>query len=153
MTNPIPHAPAGANTTHHVVGCTHDYKVIPEQSSGAFTIFEITVPPRCGPPLHVHEQDAEWMYVLEGTLTFENPQGRIVAGPGDSCLLPAGIAHGFYNPTERPARAIVVASPGAQAFRFFQEIDQRLHGAVEVPVVVDVAAKHGITMCPPSMAA
>ncbi|MCK6454826.1 MAG: cupin domain-containing protein, partial [Alphaproteobacteria bacterium] len=106
------HRAATAGTAHNVLGMTHVYKAGPEETGGAFLLFELLVPPGCAAPLHRHENDTECFFVLDGALTFMSPGGARIAGVGETCLLPAGGAHAFRNDGERPARALVVASPG-----------------------------------------
>ena len=40
------------------------------------------VPPHGGPPPHIHRNEDETFYVLDGTPTFRLGDERIVAGPG-----------------------------------------------------------------------
>ncbi len=136
--------PAGAGETLQILGLTHTNKVTPDQTKNAFSVIEIAVPPRCGPPMHTHETDCEFFYVLSGELTLEHPNGVIKAGPGDFCFLPTGGYHAFRNDGDVPVKALAVIAPGVKAHRFFEEVDARLDGSVDVPVVVDIASRNGI---------
>lgn len=141
--------PAGAGETLRILGSVHTNKVVPAETGGAFAALEISVPPRCGPPMHSHAQDCEFFYVLEGELTFEHPDGAIRGKPGDFCFLPRGGSHAFRNDGQTMARALVVIAPGIEAHSFFKEVDARLAGEVDVPVVVDVASRNGIVFADP----
>jgi quercetin dioxygenase-like cupin family protein len=145
--------PATAGEIQHIVGCTHTNKVGPEQSGGAFSAIIIDVPPDCGPPIHYHERDAEWIYVLSGSVSFEHEAGKVVASTGDSVMLPAGRAHGFRNEGTVTARILAVVTPGVWAHQFFTEADATLHGALNGPVLVEIAGRHGIQFGVPSRAA
>jgi hypothetical protein len=71
------------------------------------------------PPPHSHSLNEEYVYLLEGRLRYSvNGLTRDLA-PGDSMSTPRGAVHGFSNPFDAPARALVVLSPdiGAQYFR------------------------------------
>lgn len=138
--------PAGAGEQLKILGATHYTKITPEQTGGAFTALEIVVPPECGPPMHSHETDSEFFFILEGTLTLSDPDGDIEAGPGDFCFLRAGGHHAFRNNTKSDVRALVMVTPGADAHCFFTSLDAQLQGAVDVPVVVDLAGRNGIRM-------
>ena len=80
-------------------------------------------------PLHVHHNENEWFYVLEGELTFWVGGEVIVAPEGAFVFAPVGIPHTFNvtSPqaryllgTDRPGfedfvRAVGRARPGARA--------------------------------------
>ncbi len=138
--------PAGAGEQLRILGTTHYTKVTPEETGGAFTAVEIVIPPECGPPMHSHETDSEFFYVLEGTLTLTDPDGDIEARPGDFCFLRAGGHHAFRNNGTSNVRALVVVSPGVEAHNFFTQIDAELAGAIDVPVVIDIAGRNGIAI-------
>ncbi|MBN8830667.1 MAG: cupin domain-containing protein [Sphingomonadales bacterium] len=136
--------PAGGGEQLNILGTTHITKIAPEDTQGAFTAIEIAIPPECGPPMHSHDADSEFFYILEGTLTLSDPDGERQAGPGDFCFLRAGGSHAFRNNTQEVVRALVVVSPGVDTHRFFTQVDEALDGAVDVPVVVDIGGRNGI---------
>jgi quercetin dioxygenase-like cupin family protein len=138
--------PAGGGEQLKILGTTHFTKITPEETGGQLTALEIVIPPECGPPLHSHAHDSEFFYILEGTLTVTVPEGDIQAGPGDFCFLRAGGHHAFRNNGTGNVRALVVVTPGADAHRFFTKIHEELDGAVDVPVVVDIAGRNGIAI-------
>ena len=136
--------PAGGGEQLKVLGMTHYTKVSPEQTGGQFTAIVIDIPPKCGPPMHSHEADSEFFFVLEGTLTLSDPDGDFEAGPGDFCYLRGGGSHAFRNNTSSHVRALAMVTPGKEAHRFFKEVDAELNGTVDVPAVLGVAARNGI---------
>lgn len=83
-------------------------------------VFELTVPPRSNvPPPHSHAHNEEIVYVLEGTLRYTvGPDTRDLT-PGQTMHTPKGVVHGFSNPTDTAARALITLSPdiGAQYFK------------------------------------
>jgi mannose-6-phosphate isomerase-like protein (cupin superfamily) len=92
-----------------------------EQSDDRVGIVEITVPAGWpGPPLHHHAFD-EAFYVLDGELTFQLGDDLATAGPGSLTFAPAGSHHTLANPSERPARYVLVCTPGGFERRFDPE--------------------------------
>jgi quercetin dioxygenase-like cupin family protein len=88
-----------------------------EGQTGAF---EMVVPPRSNvPPPHSHAHSEEYLYVLEGMLRYSVDAEVKDLKAGESAFTPKGSVHGFSNPFEAPARALIVSSPdiGAQYFR------------------------------------
>ncbi len=47
------------------------------------------------PPLHVHHDEDETFYVLEGRLSLHTPDGAVEAGPGEAILGPRGVPHAY----------------------------------------------------------
>lgn len=83
-------------------------------------LFELTVPPGSNvPPPHSHTQNEECVYVLEGTLRYSVDDVTRDLRPGDWMRTPKGSVHGFSNPHNEKARALIALTPdiGAQYFR------------------------------------
>ena len=67
-------------------------------------------------PLHVHREDDEAWYVLEGTLRFQVGQDVFEAGAGSAVLAPKGTPHAYGNArTGEPARYVLVMTPRVRA--------------------------------------
>jgi quercetin dioxygenase-like cupin family protein len=83
-------------------------------------LFELTVAPGSNvPPPHSHTHNEECVYVLEGTLRYSVDEVTRDLRPGDWMRTPKGSVHGFSNPHEAKARALIMLTPdiGAQYFR------------------------------------
>src|ERR671937_2025171 len=77
-----------------VVGVLRDqstFKVLSEETGGAYAILEQKIPPGHGPPLHVHRHETEIFYVVEGEFEFRLAGDRIAVGPGANLVGPRGI--------------------------------------------------------------
>jgi mannose-6-phosphate isomerase-like protein (cupin superfamily) len=69
-------------------------------------------PHRHGPPSHVHDDEDDAFYVLDGELTFLLAGGAEVAAPaGTFVLVPPGVEHTFENRTDAPVRILNVHAP------------------------------------------
>jgi quercetin dioxygenase-like cupin family protein len=51
--------------------------------------------PGGGPPLHVHHEDDEAWYVLDGSLQFRFADRTVEAVQGSAVFVPRGVAHTF----------------------------------------------------------
>ena len=72
---------------------------------------EVRMIPGDEPPLHIHKYEDEWLYLLEGAMTFHVGGENHPAAPGAFVCFPRGIAHTFS--VESPvARFLVVNTPG-----------------------------------------
>ena len=85
-------------------------KAGPEETGNAFSQFEVDDPLGSAPPLHVHHNDDEAFYVLDGEVTVFVGDERIDLGTGDYCFAPRGIRHTWIVRSER-ARMLVTISP------------------------------------------
>jgi quercetin dioxygenase-like cupin family protein len=63
------------------------------------------------PGAHVHPEQEERFHVLEGTMKFRLGLRKIVAGPGETVVVPAGAKHKFANGGDSTARVRVEVEP------------------------------------------
>lgn len=106
-------------------------KVCSAESGGTFQCIEDVVSPGGGPPLHVHDREDEFFYILEGEVTFwlcetGDRTGKcgkpVIAPKGTTVFGPKGTAHCFKNCSASPARMLVMINPGANFEAFFGKI-------------------------------
>jgi mannose-6-phosphate isomerase-like protein (cupin superfamily) len=62
-------------------------------------------------PLHVHYEDDEAWYVLEGSLGFARGDDHVLAGPGAAVLVPRGTPHSYWNGHAGLTRYVIVMTP------------------------------------------
>jgi mannose-6-phosphate isomerase-like protein (cupin superfamily) len=76
-----------------------------------FNFSIITKQPGDGPPLHVHSEEDDAFYILEGEIVMIVEEDEIVVGPGTFVLVPPGVGHTFANRTQAVARIVNVHAP------------------------------------------
>lgn len=64
-----------------------------EDTNGKYALWEALVPPGGGPPPHVHSEEQEGFFVLEGEITFTIDGKRLVAAEGMFANMPVGTPH------------------------------------------------------------
>jgi quercetin dioxygenase-like cupin family protein len=104
-------------------GMLQTIKVGREDTSGGFGLIEVLVPPGLGSPWHVHPEEDEWFYVLEGNLTVYVGDKRLDLTPGGFAFGPKGIPHTFIGAGPSPTRTLVGFFP-AQFEGFLRELGQ-----------------------------
>jgi len=87
------------------------YKVTAEQTGGAYSLFEGTVPPGGGAPPHIHHREDESFYVVDGEFEFSRDGETIKAGPGSLVYVPRGSLHAFENVGGREGHAAPEPDP------------------------------------------
>jgi quercetin dioxygenase-like cupin family protein len=92
-------------------------KATAEQTGGRFSMIEEVAPRGEGTPLHVHREDDETFYVLEGELTFYLNEGGqpIPASAGSFVHIPGGVVHAFQVDSET-ARYLITTTPQHERF-------------------------------------
>jgi len=85
-------------------------KAGPDETGNAFSQLEAVEPRGGATPVHVHHNEDETFYILEGEVTFVVDDERIDAGTGDFVFAPRGIPHAYVVHSER-ARMLVTISP------------------------------------------
>ncbi len=115
-------------------------------------MFELTVAPGARvPPPHSHRDNEELVYVLEGRLRYVVDGEMRDLAPGERMYTPRGSVHGFSNPHERPARALIVLTPdiGAQYFRDIAEA-AAAPGGPDPARMAAVMARYGLVLASPT---
>jgi mannose-6-phosphate isomerase-like protein (cupin superfamily) len=92
------------------LGVLATIKATAEQTGGQYTLVEILAPEGYPGVLHVHHQEDEGFYILEGELTFYVGDQTIKAYPGSFLLGPKDVPHAF-TVDSGPARLLFVLSP------------------------------------------
>src|SRR5262245_37123311 len=93
------------------LGTRATIKASAETTDGRSAVIEQLAPPGSGSPLHVHHNDDEWFYVIDGELTFLVGGERIVAGTGGFVYGPRGIPHLFEVTSEGPSHFPLATGP------------------------------------------
>ena len=107
----VVHRPADAGQSYVGPGDVYRFLVTGEETGGAYFAMEAIVAPGGGPPPHIHRNEDETLYVLEGEVEFHTDGGPRRAGPGSFFAAPRGTAHGFRNPGQTPLRVLNVHAP------------------------------------------
>jgi mannose-6-phosphate isomerase-like protein (cupin superfamily) len=81
----------------------------------------ITMAPNAdGPESHVHEDEDDAFYILDGELTFLLEEGDLSAPTGTFVLVPPGVKHTFRNALDRPTRVLNIHAPAGFDRRLLQ---------------------------------
>ena len=122
----------GEGRTIAVVGDVYRFLATGEDTDGTYAMWEAIVPPGGGPPPHIHSREEESFYVLEGEITFQIGDERIVAQPGTFANMPVGSLHSFKNETGKPAKMLISVAPAGLEEMFF-EVGQPIQASETSP--------------------
>jgi mannose-6-phosphate isomerase-like protein (cupin superfamily) len=99
-----------------------------------------------GPPKHLHLEQDEWFYALEGEFVIEVGGARHVLRPGDSVLGPRRLPHVWAS--TGPGRILVTFSPAGDMEAFFREVSKADSMPSQDPAIW---AAHGMKVVGPPL--
>ena len=115
-----------------ITGDTVTIRATAADTGGAYTMIESTASPGNGPPLHLHRDEDETLYVLEGDIEITNGDQVLKGKPGAVAFVPKGVAHRFRGTGERIGRILIVYTPGGIE-GFFREAGRPATGEGPAP--------------------
>jgi mannose-6-phosphate isomerase-like protein (cupin superfamily) len=129
-------------------GYVVETKATDDDTGGRYAFQEMTVAPGFPwIPSHIHHNEDEALYGLEGEVTVRVGDQLHTVGPGTFILMPRDVVHTFSNPSAVPARVLVVSSPGA-VIGYFAEAAALTNasptGQPDMQQLGALAAKYGI---------
>jgi len=104
-----------------VSGEPNDCKVSAQDTQGAMCVFELTGVMWAG-PRHLHHDQDEWIYVIDGELQFEVGDRRFRVGAGESVFIPRKVPHVWACVSGKPGKIINVYQPAGNMEEFFREL-------------------------------
>lgn len=146
---------ARATATHHTVlppdggdvlgfpdGVRDRFLVEAAISGGTVALVEhLLAPHALAAPVHLHEREDEYSYVLEGRIGALLGDEEVEVDAGGVLVKPRGQWHTFWNPDDQPARLLEVIVPAGieQLFRLLDNLE----GWPEPDVLDGLAARYG----------
>ena len=119
-------------------------------------VTEQTAPRGSGSPLHVHHNEDEWFYVLEGELTIWVAGKTVVAPAGSFVFGPRDVPHTFVVSSDQARFLLVVEPAGFEGFvralaapAPTPEIPPAPMAPPEMEPVLRAAADHGLEILGP----
>lgn len=105
--------------TVDILGIHCQWKVMPEETGGSYSLIDNLVPAGTGVPLHNHAAP-ETFVVLKGQVEFgrlgSNGPEWLPASPGDIFHIPGGVMHGFRNAGDSVGHVLVLFRADLAAF-------------------------------------
>jgi len=101
-----------------------DIKISGKDTEGDLAVFEQTgLTPKGGPPLHIHPNQDEWFYIIQGEYLFQVGEDKYQMRAGDTIFLPRKVQHAFVQLTEK-GKMIVSYLPAGKMEAFFAITDK-----------------------------
>jgi mannose-6-phosphate isomerase-like protein (cupin superfamily) len=113
--------PRGAGEAVWFLDDLLEIKLTGAQTGGALCLLEDRPAPGFRPLLHLHRNEDEIVYIVEGEVVLVTEEGETALGPGALVNVPKGTFHAFENRGDTAARRLVAFRP-AGIERFFLEV-------------------------------
>ncbi|MBA2937668.1 cupin domain-containing protein [Paenibacillus sp. CGMCC 1.16610] len=107
-------------------------------TNNSFGMVECSVPVGFEPPYHIHQEEDESFYILDGEVDFFLDGKKIEAKAGAFVFLPKGIAHGLRVVGSKPARLLNFFSRAEFLGMFLEMAEPALKKELPPPAPIDV---------------
>jgi quercetin dioxygenase-like cupin family protein len=152
----VVHQPSGTGRAFWGPGDMYTFLVTGEQTGGAYFVMEALVPPGGGPPPHIHRNEDETFYVVEGQCRITIGDKVVLARAGDFVNIPKGTVHCFYNDGTETARMILTFTPAGMEGFFEDTLEPATDRNAPPPQnnsavaarYVEAAARYGLEFAP-----
>jgi len=125
-------------------------KVSTKDTGGALFLFQHKDMGKGGPPRHVHHEQDEWFYAVEGEYAIEVGDEKFVLRPGDSLLAPRQVPHVWAHSSDRPGTLLTALTPAGTFETFIRDAAR----SATLPTPEEIAkafAGHGMTVVGPPL--
>jgi quercetin dioxygenase-like cupin family protein len=124
------------------------------QTGDRFALTEATVQAGYASPFHVHHDDDEAIYLLDGAIDLYLGDAVHEGRPGSWFFMPRKLPHGYFVRPDGPARMLILTAP-AGFDRFFHDYGQPVEaGPPDAPAISKedgervLRAEYGIEVLP-----
>jgi mannose-6-phosphate isomerase-like protein (cupin superfamily) len=124
------------------------------QSGGRFSLVEHPLKPRAlAAPLHRHEREDEYSFVLRGRVGAKLGDRILYGEPGDLILKPRAQWHTFWNAGDEEASLLEIISPAGFEDYFRELIEAVVDGRPDPVKIAPLAARYGLELDPSTIPA
>ena len=121
---------------------------VPKAKTDDCFSWHATLPPGTFVPPHIHPDQDEYLYILEGRFDFLRNGVEAFGEPGDLIKLPRGIPHGIFNKSDQTIKTLFWVTPTGPLFELFWAL-HNLGPEADPAEVVAVSAAHAVDFLPP----
>ena len=131
-----------------------DCKVSSQDTNGAMCVFEFNC--NGAGPRHLHYDQDEWIYVIQGEFEFHLEKRQFRIGPGESAFIPRKASHVWARVGGGPGKIINVYQPAGKMEEFFREVGKYdgnppIHEALGLAGLRQLFDNHGMDLLGPPL--
>jgi quercetin dioxygenase-like cupin family protein len=127
----------------------NDIKVSSKDTDGQLSIFEYTGLDKIGPSLHVHLEQDEIFYVIEGDYRFKVGDTIQIATAGDTVFLPRKVSHTWIQLSNK-GKMLYCLQPAGNMEHFFRKLNN-LTKPLTQEEAAQIHKEHGMELLGPGL--
>src|ERR1700677_41505 len=109
-----------------------------------------------GGPRHLHYEQDEWIYILDGEFDFQVGDTRSRVRTAECVFLPRKVAHVWACVSDKPGKIINVYQPAGTMEEFFREVGKydgtlAIHEALSLDELHQLFHAHGMDLLGPPL--
>lgn len=136
--------PSGQGKQQNVLGDNQRVVLTGEDTGGSYALIENLNQPGMGIPLHLHRDEDELFYIVDGQVEFQLGDEVMKATAGTAVHFPRNTPHAFTVVGDMPAKMIMMLTP-AGLEKYFEELSQLPPDEPpDMEKVVSISARYGI---------
>jgi mannose-6-phosphate isomerase-like protein (cupin superfamily) len=120
----VVHVPPGGGRSVWFNGGLVTFYALGEDTGGAFTLLEEAIAPQDKAMPHLHHEEDQAFYVLEGEHEFVCDGRAFAAKAGSFIYVPRGTVHSYENVGTEPGRLLIFSTPAGGTERIFFELGE-----------------------------
>ena len=121
-----------------------------KESGGSIGIFTETVPMPAGPPVHVHHDADEILFLIEGEARVFADGNERMLKKGELAFVPKGVEHTFRVTSEEGGKLLIIVTPAGFESFFAQVAAKGLKLPEDMERINELAADyHMRNIAPP----
>jgi len=144
-----------------LLGGLYTFKATGDETGDAYTLCQVSGPAGMATPMHLHENEEEGFYVVEGQMTIFADGAEHQLSPGGFAFAPRGTTHGFRLDSSQATMLLLISPGNAGHELMFREMGEpAAEPALPAPsstpvdpaVLAAIAKRHGtIIVGPPPL--
>jgi mannose-6-phosphate isomerase-like protein (cupin superfamily) len=119
-------------------------------SAGACSSFEVVIPPKGGPPRHIHHREDEWYYIIAGEFLFEVGDAKYSLPVGGSIWAPRDVPHVWANGGTTDGKMIFICLPGGFE-NFFEDSAKGMNDKMTPAQMERIMNNYGMELLGPPL--
>jgi quercetin 2,3-dioxygenase len=125
----------------------NDVKISSKDTDGQLSVFEYVGFQKIGPQLHVHFDQDEIFYIVEGEYLFQVGDERSTLKAGDTIFLPRAVPHTWLQLTDK-GKLVYFLQPAGKMEEFFKKMNE-LQGPPTPELIQQIHQAHGMKVLGP----
>jgi mannose-6-phosphate isomerase-like protein (cupin superfamily) len=126
-------------------------KVSARDTAGALAVFEAMTYREDRPVRHLHFEQDEWFYVLEGEYEIHVGEAVLRTSPGGSVFAPRRVPHVWACVSETPGRLMALLQPAGTIEQFFRELPGYIARNASIQELAELNRRHGMETLGPRL--